>query len=192
MKAETPQEAYNLVGSGRKNIIINGSMVVNQRGFTGAAGTTVSSYVTDRFAVAPSHDGVVSSGQTTMNSTVGGNAYADGFQNALILRVTTADSSLSAGQYQVIQQKVEGYNLQGIKKGTVNAQPVTLSFWCRSTTTGTYVVGLYDNDNARAVSQAYTINAANTWEKKVLTFPADATGVFDNDNALSLYIGMVS
>ena len=174
---------------GSRNIIINGSMVVNQRGFTGTAGTTTSgAYTTDRFALAHSHDGVVSVGQTTMNSTVGGNAYADGFQSALILRVTTADSSLGAAQVQVINQKIEGYNLQGIKKGTANAQPVTLSFWVRSTTTGTYVVALYDNDNTRSVSQAYTINSANTWEKKVITFPADTTGVFDNDNALSLYV----
>jgi len=173
---------------GSRNIIINGSMVVNQRGWTGAAGTTISdSYITDRFTFSHSHDGAVSAGQTSMNSTVGGNAYADGFRNALIFRVTTADSSLAAGQYQYITQTIEGYNVQGIKKGTANAQPVTLSFWVRSNTTGTYIAELYDNDNTRQVSQAYTINAANTWEKKALTFPADTTGAFDNDNALSLY-----
>jgi hypothetical protein len=174
---------------GSRNMIINGSMVVNQRGFTGAAGTTTDGgFPVDRFQLGLSHDGAVSAGQTSMNSTVGGNAYADGFQNAHILRVTTADASLAAGQYQNISQKIEGYNVQGIKKGTANAQPVTLSFWVRSSTTGTYIAELYDNDNTRQVSQAYTINAANTWEKKALTFPADTTGAFDNDNALSLYV----
>ena len=172
-----------------RNLVINGSMVVNQRGFTGAAGTTTdSAYTTDRFLIVQSHDGAVSAGQTSMNSTTGGNAYADGFQNALFFNVTTADTSLAAGQYQLIQHRIEGYNVQGIKKGTVNAQPVTLSFWCRSTTTGTYIAELIDIDNGRFCSQAYIINVANTWEKKVLTFPADTTGVFNNDNASSLEV----
>ena len=171
---------------GSRNIIINGSMVVNQRGFTGVAGTSTSlSYGVDRFILEHSQDGVVSAGQTTLTSTTGGDAYADGFQNAHILRVTTADASLGAAQYLTIAQTIEGYNAQGIKKGTANAQPVTLSFWCRSTTTGTYIIDLTDHTNLRQVSQAYTINAANTWEKKVLTYPADtsASGVLANDNS---------
>jgi len=167
-----------------RNLVINGSMVVNQRGFTGAAGaTTNGSYVTDRFAINGSHDGAVSVGQTTLTSTTGGNAYTDGFQSALFFNVTTADASLSASQFQQINQFIEGYNVQGIKKGTANAQPVTLSFWCRSTTTGTYIAALGDYLNSRQVSQAYTINVANTWEKKTLTFPADASGVLNNNNA---------
>ena len=171
---------------GSRNIIINGSMVVNQRGWTGAAGTsTDGSYITDRFLMEFSHDGVVSAGQTTLTS---GNAYADGFRNASILRVTTADSSLSANQYQLIEQRIEGYNVQGIKKGTANALSVALSFWVRSTTTGTYIAELRDEDNTRTISQAYTINAANTWEKKTLTYPADTTGAFDNDSANSLTV----
>lgn len=58
----------------------------------------------------------VSAGQTTMNSTVGGNAYANGFPNATILRVTTADATLGASQYQLIYHPIEGSSLQGIKK----------------------------------------------------------------------------
>jgi len=130
----------------------------------------------------------VSAGQTTMNSTVGGNAYADGFNSALHYRVTTADASLSASQYAVITQPIEGFNLQGFKKGTANAQQFTLSFWVRSSLTGTYIAEFYDADNTRQVSKSYTIDTANTWEKKTLTFPADTTGVFDNDNALSFYV----
>jgi len=172
-----------------RNIIINGSMVVNQRGITGAAGTTTNgAYVTDRFKIEFSHDGAVSVGQTSINSTTGGNAYADGFQNALFFNVTTADTSLGESQYQLIRQPIEGYNVQGIKKGTANAQPVTLSFWVRSSTTGTYIVELQDFDNTRTCSQSYTISSANTWEKKVLTYPADTTGVFDNDNNTSFRV----
>jgi len=130
----------------------------------------------------------VSAGQTTMNSTVGGNAYADGFNSALHYRVTTADASLAAGQYAIIYQGIEGFNVQGFKKGTANAQQFTLSFWVRSSLTGTYIAELYDNDNTRQVSKSYTIDTANTWEKKTLTYPADTTGVFDNDNGASLYV----
>jgi len=172
---------------GSRNVIINGAMVVNQRGFTGSSGATASlAYTTDRFRIDHSHDGAVSAGQTTMNSTVGGNAYADGFNSALHYRVTTADASLAAGQYAIIQQLIEGFNLQGFKKGTANAQQFTLSFWVRSSLTGTYIAELYDVDNTRQVSKSYTIDTANTWEKKTLTYPADTTGVFDNDNGLSL------
>ena len=174
---------------GSRNVIINGSMVVNQRGFTGSSGATANgAYTTDRFYISHSMDGAVSAGQTTMNSTVGGNAYADGFNSALHYRVTTADASLSANQYALIIQPIEGFNLQGFKKGTANAQQFTLSFWVRSSLTGTYIVEFYDNDNTRQVSKSYTIDTANTWEKKTLTYPADTTGVFDNDNALSLYV----
>lgn len=175
---------------GSRNMVTNGAMVVNQRGFTGAAGTTSNNgFPVDRFIIGVANDGAVSAGQTTMNSTVGGNAYANGFSNATILRVTTADATLGSSQYQLIYQPIEGSSLQGIKKGTANAQPVTLSFWCRSTTTGTYIAELYDAyDNTRHVSQAYTINAANTWEKKVLVFPADTIGAFDNDANISLAI----
>jgi len=172
---------------GSRNVIINGAMVFNQRGFTGTAGTTTSgAYTTDRFHIEHTQDGAVSAGQTTMNSTVGGNAYADGFNNALHYRVTTADASLAAGQYALIRQKIEGFNLQGFKKGTANAQQYTLSFWVRSSLTGTYIAELEDFDNTRFVSKSYTIDTANTWEKKTLTYPADTTGVLDNDNALSL------
>jgi len=174
---------------GSRNVIINGAMVVNQRGFTGTAGTTTHlAYTTDRFYLVYSMDGAVSAGQTTMNSTVGGNAYADGFNSALHYRVTTADASLSSSQYALISQSIEGFNVQGFKKGTANAQQFTLSFWVRSSLTETYIVELYDADNTRQVSKSYTIDTANTWEKKTLTFPADTTGVFDNDNGASLYV----
>jgi len=189
MKTETPQEAFSLIGARNRNVIINGSMVVNQRGFTGSSGATANgAYTTDRFYINHSTDGAVSAGQTTMNSTVGGNAYADGFNSALHYKVTTADASLAAGQIALIIQPIEGFNVQGFKKGTANAQQFTLSFWVRSSLTGTYIAELWDNDNTRACGQAYTINAANTWEKKTLTYPADTTGVLDNDNGGSLFV----
>ena len=83
---------------------------------------------------------------------------------------------------------IEGQNLQSIKKGTANAEQLTLSFWVKSNKTGTYVVELYDNDNARHAVGSYTVDASGTWEQKAITYPADLTGAFDNDNAASLHV----
>ena len=169
---------------GYRNIFYNGAMVVNQRGYTSAASTSTG-YSVDRWVWEGSSDAVVAIGQST---SVAAQPTGQGLTNSLHVRVTTADSSLSASQYGSIQQKLEGYDLQRIKKGSANAEPITLSFWVRSSKIGTYICELFDNDNTRQVSKSYTIDTANTWEKKILNFPADTTGAFDNDNNLSLYV----
>lgn len=109
-----------------------------------------------------------------------------GFRKSLKVNVTAADASLAAADVLILQQKVEGQNLQSIKKGTTSAEQVTLSFWAKSNKTGVYVAELVDADNSRTVSAAYTISASATWEQKVLTFPADLTGSFTNDADYSL------
>jgi hypothetical protein len=81
---------------------------------------------------------------------------------------------------------MEGQMLQSIKKGTPGAEQVTVSFWVKSSNTGTYIAEMRDNDNSRACSRSYTINVANTWEKETITFPADTTGQLHNDNERSL------
>jgi hypothetical protein len=169
---------------GYRNMLYNGAMVVNQRGFTSAASTSTG-YSVDRWVYDSSSDAVVAIGQST---SVAAQPTGQGFTNSLHVRVTTADSSLSTGQYASIQQRLEGYDLQRIKKGSANAEPVTLSFWVRSSKTGTYICELFDDDNSRQVSKSYTINATDTWEKKIITFPADTTGSFNNDRDLSLYV----
>ena len=90
-------------------------------------------------------------------------------------------------------QHMEGQNLQAIKKGTSEAKPLSASFYVRSNLTGTATVELVDNDTSsyRTCSQSYTINSANTWEHKTVTFPADTTGPFDNDNASSMYFAFI-
>ena len=101
---------------------------------------------------------------------------------------TTADSSLAAGDRCIIQQAIEGQNLQYLKKGTSSAQSLTVSFWIKSVKTGTYILELYDNDNTRQISKSYTVSSASTWEKKTVTFAGDTTGAFGNDKAASLYL----
>ena len=81
---------------------------------------------------------------------------------------TTADGSLSAGDNVLLQTRFEGQNLQHLKKGTSSAESLTVSFWVYATKTGTNIVELYDVDNTRQISQAYTISSSNTWEKKEL------------------------
>jgi hypothetical protein len=94
---------------------------------------------------------------------------------------------LAAGDlFNIYNIKFEGQNLQYLKKGTANAVPLTLSFWVKSTKTGTFIAELFDYDNSRQISKSYTINVSDTWEKKTITFEGDTTGTLDNDNAQSL------
>jgi hypothetical protein len=110
------------------------------------------------------------------------------FRRSANVICTTADSSLAAGDLFLFQQRFEGQNLQGIKKGTSAAESLTISFYVKSSNTGTYICEFFDNDNTRQISKSYTINTANTWEKKTITVPPDTTGQFDNDNDTSLQL----
>jgi hypothetical protein len=111
-----------------------------------------------------------------------------GFAKSTKVLCTTADASPAAADFVRLDQRIEGQNLQQVKKGTAAAEQLTLSFWVKSNVTGTYAVRLYDNDNTRQTAKTYTINASATWEYKTITFSADTTGAFDNDNAASLIL----
>ena len=111
-----------------------------------------------------------------------------GFAKSLKMDCTTANASPSASNVFYLEQRFEGQNLQYLKFGTSNAQQLTLSFWVKSNKTGTWIAELVDSDNTLQVSQSYTINSANTWEKKTLTYPANTSNSFDNDNARSLTV----
>jgi hypothetical protein len=166
-------------------IIINGDMSVAQRG-TSATGKTGSGiYAVDRMNLGIDSLGTWTITQETISS---GEAYNNGFTKAFRVDCTTADASPSASDNIFFNIKLEGQTLQSIKKGTSNAESLTISFYVKSNKTGTGQVLLQDKDNSRNVGKTYTINSANTWEKKVINFPADTTGAFDNDNAKSLEI----
>jgi len=165
-----------------RNIIINGDMSIAQRG-TSETGITGSGYYTvDRFQIgsAGSSGGTFTMSQDTDVPT------GQGFATSLKMDCTTADASLGSSDALRISQYIEGQNLQYLKKGTANAESTTLSFWVKSNKTGTYISELRDMDNARAISKSYTIDVADTWEKKTLTFAGDTSGAFDNDNSTSL------
>jgi hypothetical protein len=172
--------SLNTVGS--KNIIINGDMSIAQRSTSVASITTTGYYTVDRWQTAISSLGTWTQSQSTDVPT------GQGFATSLKMDCTTADASPSASDSLYVRTKFEGQNLQYLKKGTANAESLTASFWVKSNKTGTYIVELLDNDNSDFVSQSYTINVSNTWEKKTITFPADTNYAFDNDNAVSLGI----
>jgi len=112
----------------------------------------------------------------------------EGFGSSFKIDVTTADATVDAADRVDFIYRFEGQELQQIAKGTANATAMTLSFWVSSPKTGTHIVEFFDNDNSRQVSIPYTVNAANTWEKKELLVPADTVGTLDNDVNLSLQI----
>ena len=161
-----------------RNLIINGAMQVSQRS-TSKTGVTGDGYHTvDRARIDLNGLGT----HTVTQST----DAPEGFSNSFKVECTTAQTSPASGAYFVYMQRIEGQNLQMVKKGTSNAQQLTVSFYVKSDKTGDYTLGLNDRDNTRNNSKRYTISSADTWEYKTLTFEADTTGAFDNDNAESL------
>jgi len=173
--------SYSAGGITGKNLIINGAMQVHQRG-----NQSVSSgnrYSLDRWEVATTGGSAAYDLQQSTDVPTG-----QGFGNSFKLDVTTADIAMGAGDGYIFRQSLEGQNVQSIKKGTSNAEQVTVQFWVKSTKTGTYIIELYDLDNTRQVSKAYTVSSADTWEYKTVTFPADTSGAMDNNNARSLIL----
>jgi hypothetical protein len=176
----------NTVALDRKTatpLIINGDMQIAQRATSGTyTGTEDEIETCDRWK------GFIGSAGTFTNTQDTDVPTGYGFAKSWKLDCTTADASLSSTDFFYMRQKLEGQNIQVFKKGTSNAEAFTLAFWVKSHVTGTFTCELIDADNSRSCSQSYTVSSANTWEKKVLNFPADTTGVFGNDNGSSLEV----
>ena len=163
-----------------RRININGAMQVAQRG-TSFTGVNATAYHCDRYELYYQNS---SAAFTVTQST----DTPDGFGKSLKIDVTTADTSIASNEEIKLVHKIEGFDVQRIIKGTASAVPITLSFYAKSTRTGTYVVELYDRDNGRDVSASYTISNTN-WNRYELTYPADTGGsAFDDNNESSLEI----
>ena len=166
---------------GRRNLIINGAMQVAQRGTSETGVTTTGVFVVDRFVNNVSDTAEFTISQSTTAPT--------GFANSLKWENTTANPSPSSTEYVTINHRIEAQNLQHLKFGTSDAQSVTLSFWVRSNKTGTYVAELLQPDASnRHINKSYTINSADTWEQKTITFEGDTSGVINNDNGVGLIV----
>ena len=170
--ASTPGTGFISVANtfGFKNRIINGGMVIDQRN-AGASvtQTTANLYGVDRWQTV----GSVTSKFTFQQSTTA----PTGFINSTVI-TSSAATSVGSSDFYLFQQLVEGLNMTDLAWGTASAQSVTLSFWVRSSLTGTFGGAISNDGNNRSYPFTYTINAANTWEQKTVTIAGDTTGTW--------------
>jgi len=150
-----------------KNRIINGAMVINQRGFSGS--NSNNTYTLDRWVMGTDLDNKFTLSQSSTAPV--------GFNNSLFVTSSSA-YSVPAGGFYRITQFIEGYNIADLNWGTANAKTVTLSFWVRSSLTGTFGGSLYNSDGSRSYPFTYTISSANTWEQKSVTIAGDTSGTW--------------
>ena len=162
--------------TGRRNLLYNGAMQVAQRGTSQTGITSAGYYTADRW------QSVVTDAGTWTQTVESDAPSGSGFSSSLKFECTTQKNPLSAGSNMRIQQVLEGQDVQLLKKGTASAEQLTLSFWVKSNVTGTYIAALSDSDNSRYIAGSYTVGVSGTWEKKLITFDGDTSGILDNDN----------
>jgi hypothetical protein len=179
LRAETPQEQFNLIGAGRRNLIINGDMRIAQRGTSQTVTTSGQFYVIDRFA------GVMGSSYAP-NVTVSQESDApSGFASSLKVRcdaVTTPSST----QNFLMRQSLEGQDLQCLGYGTSEAKYIAISFYVKASQTGTRGLWVMCSPAKREWMATYTINQANTWEYKTILIPPNTLASLANDNATGI------
>ena len=177
-------ELAALIGSqtalSNRNLIINGAMQVAQRA-TEVTGVTDSGYkAVDRWQNQTGSLGTFTMSQST--------TAPDGFAFSQKYDCTTADASPASTDYLIFQHRIEAQNLQHLQYGTSGAKRITLSFHVRSNKTGTYIAELSHGDATSKNQQSYTINSANTWEKKTLSYVGQTSDAINNDNGIGMYI----
>ena len=168
--------------SGRRNILYNGAMKISQRG--DQASLTNGYTGCDRWKFDRSGAAVV----TGKQGGSGVSTQENGFPNSLHIDVTTADSSVAAGDYALLRQYIESQDLQHLKFGTSSAESLTLSFWVKSPKTGTHWVEIYVYDANKLNSASYTVSSANTWEHKTVTFVGETSAIIPNDNTAGMVV----
>jgi hypothetical protein len=162
---------------GFRNRIINGDMRIDQRNAGASVTPTANVYTLDRWIAGLN----VSSKFSVQRSTTA----PTGFVNSVLITSTSAYSVLSADRF-AFTQLIEGFNTADLAWGTASAKTVTLSFWVRSSLTGTFGGALQNNASDRSYPYTYTINAANTFEYKTVTIAGDTTGTWLTDNQIGI------
>ena len=181
-------------GSSFKNLLINGDMQIWQRGIAATAAT--SAYVgVDRWKILENSDGAITAEQSALSTA---DKATTGCRNALLIKCTTADTSIASSQFSYLAQGMEGQFLSHLGWGTTSAKTLTLSFWVKAYVAGTYTVGFKKYDNtAYFLPIEYTISSSNTWEKKTIevsptsgstSLITGANGAFDQDNGIALLL----
>ncbi len=178
----------NLGQLGNRNLIINGAMQVAQRG-TSVTGVTGNGYfICDRWYWD-------SNGSSATNSLEQSSDAPDGFAYSFKATATTAFASPASGDVRYLTYRFEGQDLQHLNFAKSTAKKVTVSFWVKTSVTGTAVLGIYQDDGALYYGKQYTVNAANTWEYKsvVVDLPTSGTVISnDNTSGLRIYFGLYS
>ena len=168
-------------GGVNRNVIINGAMTVAQRATSATGLGTSDGYNTiDRMRL---NLDSANAGRFTMSQSTDA---PTGFANSLKFECTTADTSIAAGERLDLEQRIEGRNMQSFAKGTSSAKPFAVSFYVKGNASATYSCELFDGDNSRQVQKLF--NVTTDWTRIELSFPADTTGVLDNDSANSFLI----
>ena len=163
------------------NKIINGNMLVAQYGTTGTAVAGGSYLACDRWKAWEASDAAVTVSQETDGPT-------GQFIKCLKYNITTADASIGAAQFGMVRQMIEGQNIIDLGFGTASAQSVTISFWVKSSLTGSHGGALNNGNEDRSYPFAYTVSSANTWEYKTVTIPGDTSGTWDTDTTAGMIV----
>ena len=162
-----------------RNMIINGAMQISQRTTSEISVNSSRFSACDRFKV------INNMVHMTVSQASDGPI---GFSKSMKWQITTAQASPASSDYLSVRYQIEGRDLQHLKKGTVGAESITISFWVKSYQTGTYQFNILDLDNTRMISTLVTINSSFTWEYKTYTFAGDAIGMLTDDNGSSLLL----
>ena len=168
---------------GRRNFIYNGAMTVWQRGTSDDTASN-NDYMCDRWQIGfTGLDGNVDWDRSTDTP--------DGFSYSLKVSMDASETSLDAADRIHIQQKFEGQDLQHLRYGSSGAKTCTVSFWVKSSVAGTYTLNVFQNEAVtnRQISKSYTIDTADTWEHKTITFAGDTSTAINNDDAEGLRLG---
>lgn len=167
---------------GLKNRIINGDMVISQRNGTSSVTPTTGQYTLDRYAAILSQ-----ASKFTVQQNAGSVTPPADFTNYLGVTSTSAYSVGTNDFFQIVQA-IEGFNIADLGWGTANARTVTLSFWVRSSLTGTFAGAFNNAVNNRSYVFNYTISSANTWEQKTITVAGDTTGTWGANNGIGINV----
>jgi hypothetical protein len=165
-----------------KNRIINGAMVIDQRNVGASITPTDGQYVVDRFSCR-----LTQSSKYSAQQNAGSVTPPAGFQNYIGATSLSAYSVTSSDNFQ-FQHRVEGYNMADLDWGSASAKTITLSFWVRSSLTGTFGGSLMNADGNRAYPFTYSISSANTWEQKSVTIAGDTSGTWNKTNGRGVEI----
>jgi hypothetical protein len=168
---------------GFKNKIINGAMMIDQRNAGASYSAVDGGFSVDRWKVA-SYDSSAQTGKFTVQQS---STVPTGFSKSLLV-TSSAATSLSSGAIYWIGQFIEGFNTADLDFGLATAKTVTLSFWVRSSLTGTFAGSILNNGNDRSYPFTYTINSANTFEYKTVTITGDTSGTWTRDSSIGLRV----